>query len=60
MTQAESEQCLLKAGYSDKWSVVVLRSPLYKVIYPPLYIYTVDGKYIAVDSTNGDNVFEMY
>ena len=60
MTQAESEQCLLKAGYSDKWSVVVLRSPLYKVIYPPLYIYTVDGKYIAVDSTNGDNVFELY
>jgi len=60
MTQEESEQCLINAGYTDKWKAVVLRAPLYKIVYPPLYIYTVDNKYIAVDSTNGENVFELY
>lgn len=60
MTLEEAEECLVNAGYSKKWSVVVLRSPLYKIVYPPLYIFTVDGKYIAVDSTDGNNVFELY
>lgn len=58
MTQVESEQYLNSAGYT-KWSVVLLREPLYSVKYPPLYIYTVtDVGYIAVDSTNG-NVFPL-
>lgn len=60
MTQEEAEQCLINAGYTGRWLAVVLRSPLYKVVYPPLYIYTVDNKYIAVDSTDGTNVFELY
>ena len=60
MTQEESEQYLIKAGYTDRWLAVVLRAPLYSVHYPPLYIYTVDDKYIAVDSTNGDNVFPLF
>lgn len=60
MTLEEAEQCLINAGYKERWSVVVLRAPLYKVVYPPLYIFTVDGKYIAVDSTDGTNVFELY
>ena len=60
MTLEEAEECLVNAGYSKKWLVVVLRSPLYKIVYPPLYIFTVDGKYIAVDSTDGNNVFELY
>lgn len=59
MTFDEAEQCLINAGYTNRWSVVVLRAPLYKVVYPPLYIFTVDEKYMAVDSTNG-NVFELY
>jgi hypothetical protein len=60
MSETEAEQYLIKAGYTDKWTSVVLRAPLYKVVYPPLYIFTVDGKYMAVDSTNGENVFELY
>lgn len=60
MTEVEAEQCLINAGYTGRWSSVVLRSPLYKVVYPPLYIFTVDGKYMAVDSTDGTNVFELY
>jgi hypothetical protein len=61
MTQEESEQYLIKAGYAGRWSVVLLRAPLYSVVYPPLYIYTVENVgYIAVDSTNGDNVFPLY
>ena len=60
MTQEESEQWLFKAGYSEKWVAVVLRAPLYSVHYPPLYIYTVDNQYIAVDSTNGENVFPLF
>jgi hypothetical protein len=59
ITQVESEQYLNAAGY-DKWSVVLLREPLYSVQYPPLYIYTVpDVGYMAVDSTNG-NVFQLF
>lgn len=60
MTQEESEECLKAAGYNDRWSTVVLRAPLYSVHYPPLYIYTVDDKYIAVDSTDGTNVFPLF
>lgn len=60
MTQKESEQFLINAGYTDRWLAVVLRAPLYSVHYPPLYIYTIDNKYIAVDSTNGDNVFPLF
>lgn len=60
MSLEDAEHYLINAGYTKRWSVVVLRSPLYKVVYPPLYIFTVDGKYIAVDSTNGNNVFELY
>lgn len=59
MTQAESEQFLLAAGYDGRWSCVVLRAPLYSVHYPPLYIYTIDNQYIAVDSTDGNNVFPL-
>lgn len=60
MTQEESEQCLIAAGYTGRWEAVVLRAPLYKVHYPPLYIYTVDNQCIAVDSTDGSNVFPLY
>jgi hypothetical protein len=60
MTQEEAEQHLIAAGYTGRWQTVVLRAPLYKVQYPPLYIYTVDNQYIAVDSTNGSNVFPLY
>ena len=61
MTQEESEQCLIDAGYTGRWSVVLLRAPLYSVKYPPLYIYTVENVgYIAVDSTDGTNVFPLY
>lgn len=60
MTQEESEQCLIDAGYTDKWVSVVLRAPLYSVHYPPLYIYSIDNKYVAVDSTNGENVFLLF
>ena len=60
MTQEESEQYLINAGYTDRWSAVVLRAPLYSVHYPPLYIYTIDNQYIAVDSTNGDNIFPLF
>jgi len=59
MTQVESEQFLINAGYTE-WTVVLLREPLYSVKYPPLYIYTVPNVgYMAVDSTNG-NVFPLY
>ena len=59
MTQGESEQYLNAAGY-DKWSVVLLREPLYSVKYPPLYIYTVPNVgYMAVDTTDG-NVFQLF
>ncbi len=58
MSQVESEQYLNAAGY-DKWSVVLLREPLYSVKYPPLYIYTVPNVgYMAVDTTDG-NVFQL-
>lgn len=60
MTQIESEACLIAAGYTDRWTSVVLRAPLYKVHYPPLYIYTVNNQYIAVDSTDSMNVFPLY
>lgn len=64
MTEKEAETCLYDAGYPKQWTTVVLRSPLYSVHYPPLYIFSVvkDGmvEYIAVDSTDGKNVFPMY
>jgi len=64
MTEAEAEECLKAAGYTKPWRSVVLRSPLYKTYYPPLYIYTVSKgegvfEYIAVDSTDGSNVFPL-
>ena len=64
MSEAEAEQCLIAAGYDRPWTAVCLRSPLYKVYYPPLYIYTVSAgeglfEYIAVDSTDGTNVFPL-
>jgi hypothetical protein len=65
MTETEAEQFLRDAGYTNRWTVVTLRSPLYKVYYPPLYIFTVETdqkgvcEYIAVDSTNGANVFPL-
>ena len=60
MTQAESESFLRASGYEGRWMNVVLRAPLYSVHYPPLYIYTVDNQYIAVDSTDGSNVFPLF
>lgn len=64
MTEKEAEVCLYDAGYPKQWTTVVLRSPLYSVHYPPLYIFSIPNdkgvEYIAVDSTNGKNVFPMY
>jgi hypothetical protein len=61
MTEAEAEQALVAAGYSDKWNNLTLRAPLYSVVYPPLYIYEISNVgFIAVDSTDASNVFQIY
>ena len=58
MELKEAEGYLKEAGYTKKWTVVVLREPLYSVKYNPLYIFTVpttgsDFEWVAVDSTDG-------
>jgi hypothetical protein len=61
MTEAEAEQALVAAGYTDKWNNLTLRAPLYSVVYPPLYIYEISNVgFIAVDSTDASNVFQLY
>jgi hypothetical protein len=61
MTEAEAEEALVAAGYKDEWTSVTLRAPLYSVVYPPLYIYSIPNVgFIAVDSTNASNVFPLY
>jgi hypothetical protein len=60
MTQEESEAALVAAGYDQKWTSLTLRAPLYKIVYPPLYIYEVANVgFIAVDSTDATNVFPI-
>ena len=60
MTQEESEAALVAAGYDQKWNSITLRAPLYKIVYPPLYIYEVEHVgFIAVDSTDATNVFPL-
>ena len=60
VSEVEAEQALANAGYSTKWKTLTLRSPLYSVKYPPLYIYEIKNVgFVAVDSTDASNVFLM-
>lgn len=60
ISEVEAEEALAKAGYSTDWKTLTLRSPLYSVHYPPLYIYEIENVgFIAVDSTDASNVFQM-
>ena len=60
ISEVEAEEALANAGYSTDWKTLTLRSPLYSVHYPPLYIYEIENVgFIAVDSTDASNVFQM-
>lgn len=59
ITEQQAVSALLSAGYTNTWISVVLRSPVGFPPLPPVYIFTFLSGYIAVDTTNVTNVFQM-